>query len=216
MMTMNKKEEVIAYLNELFPNAGCELNYSNDYELLIAIILSAQCTDKRVNMVTKEMFSKYHTIYDIYNTPLEEIESDIKSVGLYKNKSKAIKEAIKIIVEQYNGIVPHDKKTLISLPGVGNKTANVFRAEYLKEPEIAVDTHVSRVAKRLGFAAQKDQVETIERKLRKAFDKSEYIKVHHLFIHFGRYFCKAINPNCKECVLKDICRFYNIKNRGKR
>ena len=97
MMTMNKKEEVIAYLNELFPNAGCELNYSNDYELLIAIILSAQCTDKRVNMVTKEMFSKYHTIYDIYNAPLEEIESDIKSVGLYKNKSKAIKEAIKII-----------------------------------------------------------------------------------------------------------------------
>ena len=203
---MNKKEEVIAYLNELFPNAGCELNYSNDYELLIAIILSAQCTDKRVNMVTKEMFSKYHTIYDIYNTPLEEIESDIKSVGLYKNKSKAIKEAIKIIVEQYNGIVPHDKKTLISLPGVGNKTANVFRAEYLKEPEIAVDTHVSRVAKRLGFAAQKDQVETIERKLRKAFDKSEYIKVHHLFIHFGRYFCKAINPLCDECKLKGKCR----------
>ena len=215
MMTMNKKE-VITYLNELFPNAGCELNYSNDYELLIAIILSAQCTDKRVNIVTKEMFNKYHTIYDIYNASLDEIENDIKSVGLYKNKSKAIKEAIKIIVEQYNGVVPHDKKTLISLPGVGNKTANVFRAEYLKEPELAVDTHVSRVAKRLGFVAQKDQVETIERKLRKAFDKSEYIKVHHLFIHFGRYFCKAINPNCKECALKDICRFYNIKNRRKR
>ena len=213
---MNKKEEVITYLNKLFPNAGCELNYSNDYELLIAIILSAQCTDKRVNIVTKEMFNKYHTIYDIYNASLEEIENDIKSVGLYKNKSKAIKEAIKIIVEQYDGQVPHNKKDLIALPGVGNKTANVFRAEYLKEPEIAVDTHVSRVAKRLGLAKENDSPEIIERKLRKFFDKSEYIKAHHLFVHFGRYFCKAINPNCNECVLKNICRFYNIKNRGKR
>ena len=212
MMTMTKNKEIIDYLGELFPNAGCELMYHNDYELLIAIILSAQCTDKRVNIVTEKMFSKYHTIYDVYHASLEEIEEDIKSVGLYKNKSKSIKEAIKIIVEQYDGKVPHDKQDLISLPGVGNKTANVFRAEYLKEPEIAVDTHVSRVSKRLGFAKNNDSVETIEKKLRKAFDKSEYIKVHHLFIHFGRYFCKAINPNCSECKLKGFCRFYNHKN----
>ena len=204
-------ERIFNYLESLFPEAHCELEYTKDYELLIAIILSAQCTDKRVNMVTREMFKKYTSLELINNASLKDIENEIKSLGLFKNKAKSIKETVRIIIEEYNGVIPRDKNLLIKLPGVGNKTANVFRAEWFKEPEIAVDTHVARVSKRLGFALPKDDVSAVERKLRKQLKKEQYIKAHHLLIHFGRYFCKAVNPNCEECQLKDICKLYNSK-----
>ncbi|MCH5171316.1 MAG: endonuclease III [Erysipelotrichales bacterium] len=208
---MNNTERIFAYLEELFPDAHCELEYTKDYELLIAIILSAQCTDKRVNMVTREMFKKYTTLESINVASLNDIENEIKSLGLFKNKAKSIKETVKILIEEYDGEIPEDKSLLIKLPGVGNKTANVFRAEWLKEPEIAVDTHVARVSKRLGFANEKDDVGVVEKKLRKQLKREQYIKAHHLLIHFGRYFCKAVNPNCTECQLKDICKLYNSK-----
>lgn len=208
---MNNTERIFAYLEELFPDAHCELEYTKDYELLIAIILSAQCTDKRVNMVTREMFKKYTTLESINAASLNDIENEIKSLGLFKNKAKSIKETVKILIEEYDGKIPEDKSLLIKLPGVGNKTANVFRAEWLKEPEIAVDTHVARVSKRLGFANEKDDVGVVEKKLRKQLKREQYIKAHHLLIHFGRYFCKAVNPNCTECQLKDICKLYNSK-----
>lgn len=214
--TMMKNERVFSYLRELFPDAHCELEYKKDYELLIAIILSAQCTDKRVNMVTREMFSKYHSLEDLDKLTLTSIENEIKSLGLYKNKARSIKETIHLLLTKYEGHVPHEKKELTALPGVGIKTANVFRAEWCKEPEIAVDTHVSRVAKRLGYANEDDSVEIVEAKLRKKIERKDYIEAHHLFIHFGRYFCKAINPRCEECELKDICKLYNLKTRGDR
>ncbi len=208
---MNKVEFIFDYLEELFPDAHCELEYHKDYELLIAIILSAQCTDKRVNMITRELFKKYSTLEAINAASLKDIENDIKSLGLYKNKAKNIKETVAILLQEYNGKIPREKDLLTKLPGVGNKTANVFRAEWYKEAEIAVDTHVARVAKRLGLAKESDDVNQVEKKLRKLLRKSQYIKAHHLLIHFGRYFCKAINPNCAECKLKDICNLYNSK-----
>ena len=198
-------------MESLFPNAHCELEYTKDYELLIAIILSAQCTDKRVNIVTRELFKKYTTLESINTASLKDIENEIKSLGLFKNKAKSIKETVRIIIEDYDGIIPRDKKLLTNLPGVGNKTANVFRAEWFKEPEIAVDTHVARVSKRLGLADENDDVSIVEKKLRKKLKQEQYIKAHHLLIHFGRYFCKAVNPNCKECQLKDMCKLYNSK-----
>lgn len=213
---MINTERIFTYLESLFPNAHCELEYTKDYELLIAIILSAQCTDKRVNMVTREMFKKYTTLESLDAASLKDIENEIKSLGLFKNKAKSVKETVRILLEKYDGVIPKEKELLTKLPGVGNKTANVFRAEWYKEPEIAVDTHVARVSKRLGFASEKDDVSAVERKLRKQLQKEQYIKAHHLLIHFGRYFCKAINPNCEECQLKDICKLYNSKLTSKR
>lgn len=215
-MMMNNIEQILEYLDSLFPNAHCELEYQKDYELLIAIILSAQCTDKRVNMVTKEMFSKYHSLEDLENASIFEIENDIKSLGLFKNKAKSIKETVHVLITDYHKKVPKEKSQLIKLPGVGNKTANVFRAEWYKEPEIAVDTHVARVSKRLGLASEKDDVLAVEKKLRKLLKQEQYIKAHHLFIHFGRYFCKAMNPNCQECKLQEKCKLYNSKLTSKR
>lgn len=208
---MMKNDIIFEYLNRLFPNAHCELEYKKDYELLIAIILSAQCTDKRVNMVTSKMFSKYQTLAELNELPLSVLEKEIHSLGLYKNKAINIKKTVQILIEKYNGTVPKEKKDLLTLPGVGVKTANVFRAEWYKEPEIAVDTHVSRVAKRLNYASELDDVNVIESKLRQALKKGDYIKAHHLFIHFGRYFCKAINPECEKCELKKYCRLHNDK-----
>lgn len=204
-------DTILAYLSELFPNAQCELEYTKDYELLIAIILSAQCTDKRVNIVTKRLFADYPSLESLNEASLKDIEEHIKELGLYKNKAKSIKNTTKILIENYDGVVPKDKKLLIQLPGVGNKTANVFRAEWYHEPEIAVDTHVARVAKRLGLANEKDDVTVVEKKLRKYLNEDYYIKAHHQLIHFGRYFCKAISPHCKDCKLKHICKSYNSK-----
>lgn len=209
-MTMTNKEKVSVifnFLDDLYPNVGCELNYKKDYELVIEVMLSAQTTDKSVNNVTKVLFNKYQSLDELNNASLEDIENIIKTIGLYKNKAKNLKEIVKGLIERFNYQVPQNKEDLMSLPGVGNKTAGVILAELFQIPELPVDTHVSRVSKRLGLAKKDDEPIEIERKLKKIIDKKRWIKSHHQFIHFGRYFCLARNPKCESCKLKDICNY---------
>lgn len=210
-MKSNNKERILSFFDELFPNASCELVYHKDYELLIAVMLSAQTTDASVNKVTPILFSKFPTLEDIANASIEELEECIKTIGMYRQKAKHLKSIAFDLVNKYGGKVPSSKEELTSLSGVGNKTANVVRAELFNIPEIAVDTHVHRVSRRLYLASINDDVNAVEKKLRKILPKDCYIKTHHQMIHFGRYFCKAINPNCKECRLQDICRHYKTK-----
>ena len=194
------------YLDELYPNPKCELNYNTDYELLISIVLSAQTTDKRVNMVTSVLFSKYNSLEALKGANLSDLEDIIRSIGSFRKKSIYIKEIANILVNDYNSKVPNDHNLLIKLPGVGRKTANVFLAEYYNYPYIGVDTHVERVSKRLGLCNKKDNVLTIEKKLEKIFDKKDWAKRHLQLVLFGRYHCRAINPNCETCKLRDICK----------
>ena len=205
---MTRKEKCIIiekYLDEILPNPGCELTYNSDYGFLIAVMLSAQCTDKKVNLVTKPFFEKYQSLEEIDALSIKEIENNIKSLGLYKNKAKNLKGIAHELLTRFNGKVPQDKNELMSLPGVGNKTANVVRVELFKIPEFPVDTHVERLAKRFKLADKSDDVLTVENKLKKDFKKENWIKLHHQFIHFGRYYCKAISPKCDRCKLAGIC-----------
>lgn len=205
-MTKNEKySRIDTYLAELFPDAHCELEYQKDYELVIAVMLSAQTTDKSVNKVTKILFGKYPTLSDLHNASLVDIENCIKSLGLYKNKAKNIVGIVDTLINKFNSVVPSDKNELMTLPGIGNKSAGVIRAEVFKIPDLPVDTHVSRVSIRLGLAKEKDDPLTIETKLKKIIPESNWILSHHRFIYFGRYFCLARNPKCHECKLKDIC-----------
>ena len=200
--------EVLKYLDELYSHAHCELTYHKDYELLIAIVLSAQTTDKRVNMVTPILFSKYKTINKLAQAELKDIENIIRPIGTFKKKSIFIKEIANIILKDHNGIVPNDRNYLKTLPGVGNKTINVFLAEYYKIPAIAVDTHVERVSKRLRLCKQSATVLEVEKTLMKKIPKEKWIKTHHQFIFFGRYKCKAIKPICNSCKLQTKCKYY--------
>ena len=199
------KNSIDLYLDELFPNPKCELNYNNDYELLIAIVLSAQSTDKRVNTVTPIIFNKYNGLKALKKARLEDLESIIRPVGSFRKKASYIKNIATILEESYNGVVPTDRDLLVKLPGVGRKTANVFLSEFYNMPYIAVDTHVERVSKRLKLASKNDDVLKIERKLEKYFEKDTWAKRHLQLVLFGRYFCKAIKPMCNTCKLKDIC-----------
>lgn len=206
---------VLDYLDELYPNAICELNYSKDYELLLAIVMSAQTTDKRVNMVTKELFSKYDTLEKLSNANLEDIEKIIKPIGTFKKKSIFIKEiAIKLLEDNYT-TVPNNRSYLESLPGVGRKTVNVFLSVIYNEPLIAVDTHVDRVSKRLGLAKDKDDVRKVENKLMKKIPKDKWSKSHHQMVFFGRYKCKSMKPECDDCKLKEMCKYYKKVNTNK-
>lgn len=200
-----KKSSIDLYLDELFPNPECELNYSNDYELLIAIVLSAQSTDKRVNTVTPIIFSKYNSLKALKKAHLKDLESIIRPVGSFRRKASYIKNIATILDETYNGVVPKDREVLTTLPGVGRKTANVFLSEFYNIPCIAVDTHVERVSKRLKIASKNDNVLKIEKKLEKYFEKEDWAKRHLQLVLFGRYFCKAIKPMCSTCKLKEIC-----------
>lgn len=200
------KNDVAQYLDMLIPDPKCELIYHTDYELLMAIVLSAQSTDKRVNMVTKVLFDKYPTLEAIAEADLNDLEVIIKSVGSYHKKSIFIKEIAKILINDYDVIVPRSHDALVTFPGVGRKSANVFLSEYYHDPYIAVDTHVERVCKRLGLANRKDNVLTIEKKLMKCYPKADWGKRHLQLVLFGRYYCKAIKPLCSECKLKDICK----------
>lgn len=200
--------EVLNYLDELYPNAYCELKYTKDYELLIAIVLSAQTTDKRVNKVTPILFKEYPDLKSLSEAPLESLESIIREIGTFKKKSIFIKEIAKSLYENCNGVVPKDRKYLESLPGVGRKTTNVFLAEYYKVPAIAVDTHVERVTKRLKLVHQEASVKEIETTLMKKIPESRWIKTHHQLIFFGRYHCKAQKPDCNNCKLQSICKYY--------
>lgn len=201
------------YLDELFPNPKCELNYSNEYELLINIMLSAQTTDKRVNIVTKELYEKYNSLNSLKEADINDIKRIIHSLGNYNKKSEYIKEIATTLVDKYNGIVPKTREDLESLPGIGRKTVNVFLSELNIEPQIAVDTHVHRVSKRLNLSAKDDNVLQTETKLKKVFKKEDWNKRHLQLVLFGRYKCKAIKPECDNCKLKDICK--RSENNGK-
>ncbi|MGM0495737.1 MAG: endonuclease III [Bacillota bacterium] len=206
---MTKKQEAkIIYqeISKMYPDAKIELNYQQKHELLIAIMLSAQTTDISVNRVTKNLFSNYKTIEDFAHANISDLESKIKNLGLYHNKAKNLKKLAQMIINEFNNQIPKTQKELQKLPGVGRKTANVFLAEYYKIPRIAVDTHVSRVSIRLGLAKINDSPKVVEEKLMKIYDKDKWIDLHHKFIHFGRYFCKSRNPNCKVCPLLNICK----------
>lgn len=208
---MNKKCTFIKeYLDEILPDARCALNYSKDYELVIAVMLSAQTTDKAVNNVTINLFNKYKTLEDFANASLFDVEEEIKRLGMYKLKAKNIIGICKNILENHGGIVPKEKDLLTALPGVGVKTANVVRAELFNIPEIAVDTHILRISKRLSLALESDGPLEVEQKLRKLFPENLYIKLHHQLIWFGRTVCKAKNPDCNICQLKNFCK--SVKN----
>ena len=196
------------YLDELFPNPRCELNYTKDYELLLATMLSAQTTDKRVNFVTEILFKKYPTIKDLAKANIIDIQNIIRPIGTFHKKSQNLIEIAKRLDEDYNGILPNNREYLESLPGVGRKTANVVLSNIFNIPCIAVDTHVSRVSKRLNLAKDKDEPFQIEKKLNKVFKKEDLCKRHHQLVLFGRYHCLARNPKCENCKLKEICKYY--------
>ena len=205
MMMKNNITSLLNYLDELFPSARCELFYSKDYELVIAVMLSAQTTDKSVNAVTKVLFDKYQSLDELNAAPIEDIEEIIKQIGLHKNKAKNLKGIVKDLIERFDYQVPSDKDLLQTLPGVGNKTAGVIRAEIFNIPDLPVDTHILRISKRLKLAKKDDEPIDVERKLKKIIPEERWIKSHHQLIHFGRYFCMARSPKCSECKIKDMC-----------
>ena len=198
------KDEIVEYLDEIIPNPRCELNYNKDYELLIATMLSAQTTDKRVNSVTDILFKKYPTLEELRDAPLNDIKKIIRPIGTYNKKASNIKSIANDLI--IHGGMSNDRKFLESLSGVGRKTANVVLSNIYHEQFIAVDTHVNRVSKRLGIAKKNDDVLVIEKKLNKYFKGSDLSRLHHQLVLFGRYYCKAINPNCETCKLKNICK----------
>ena len=208
MTTKNKIREISSFLDEVFPNVGCELNYNKDYELVIAVMLSAQTTDVSVNKVTPILFDRYKTLEELANASLFDVEEIIHSIGLYKNKAKNTIAIAKALVDNYGGLVPSDKNELQKLPGVGNKTAGVIRAEIYRIPDLPVDTHILRISKRLGLTNKDDDPLNTEIKLKKLFPEPEWIKLHHQLIHFGRYMCTARSPQCEKCKL---CAFCNKK-----
>lgn len=200
-----KNSEILNSLDTLYPTARCELEYNKDYELLIATILSAQSTDKRVNSVTKILFTKYD-IFSLANANIEDIESIIYPVGTHKRKALYIKKVAKELVEKYNGKVPNDRAFLESLPGVGRKTCNVVLSNLYNVPAIAVDTHVARVSNRLGLTNNLD-VNKIEQDLMKFFPKDKWSRVHHQLVLFGRYICKSVKPECNKCPFITCCKY---------
>jgi len=200
--------EIVSYLDELIPNPKCELEYSKDYELLIATMLSAQTTDKRVNMVTTVLFKKYNNLEKLRNADIKDIIDIIRPIGTFNKKaSNIINIAIKL--KEVNDIIPNDRKFLESLPGVGRKTTNVVLSNLYNEPYIAVDTHVQRVSKRLGITKSDDVLKT-EKRLYKCFKGYNLCRLHHQLVLFGRYYCKAKNPECEICKLKNICKKTSI------
>ncbi|WP_077326628.1 endonuclease III [Virgibacillus siamensis] len=206
MLNKSQVEYCLGIMKEMFPEAQCELRHSNPFELVIAVLLSAQCTDVLVNKVTEPLFKKYKSPEDYLAVPLEELQQDIKSIGLYRNKAKNIRKLCQMLLDEYDGEVPRSRDALMQLAGVGRKTANVVASVAFKEPAIAVDTHVERVAKRLAICRWKDSVLEVEQTLMRKVPKEEWADTHHRMIFFGRYHCKARNPECPECPLLQLCR----------
>lgn len=206
---MNQKDiiDIIEKLKLQYPEAKCSLDFETPFQLLISVILSAQCTDERVNKTTPTIFEKYSTAKDFANIDLLLLEKLIHSCGFYKNKAKNIKATSKIILEKHNGNVPNTMEDLISLPGVGRKTANVMMLEAFDNPQgIAVDTHCKRLANRIGLSYE-NEPEKIEKDLLKIIPKEYYKDVNHILIFHGRNTCTARNPKCKNCSIKDYCNF---------
>lgn len=201
---MKMNDRILSYLQKLFPYPVCELEYNKDYELLIAIMLSAQTTDKRVNIVTKELFKKYDEIDKLASARKEDVIKIVYSLGSYTKKGKAVIEIAKKIKEW--GKLPRNRKMLESLPMVGRKTVSVFLSEYYKIPNIAVDTHVERVAKRLNLVRESASVLEVEKSLKRKLSKEIWCDTHLRMVHFGRYYCTAKNPKCEMCEIKDLCK----------
>ena len=206
MNARSKARFVYDKMGELYPDAGCELNFRNELELLVSIMLSQQATDLSVNRLTTSLFQKYQKIEDYAKATETEMQNDIKTIGLYRNKAKNLIAMSKEVIARYEGIIPKNRELLEELPGIGRKTAGVFLAEWMHEPHFPVDTHVKRVSWRLGFSKEKDDPDKVEAKLEKLYDPSEWITAHHRFLFFGRYHCTARNPRCKECVLIKECK----------
>jgi endonuclease-3 len=206
MIKTSKKniQEIKEILLEKYKDAKTELKYKNDYELLISIILSAQCTDKRVNIITPALFKKYPSTKELAKANLDDVKEIIKSCSFFNNKAKNIIQMAKMVEEKYNGKIPHEHKELIKLAGVGNKTANVFLIEQDNENRMAVDTHVFRVSHRLGLSDAKN-VEGTEKDLIEAF-KTDLATLHQALVLFGRYICTAKNPKCDKCFLTKYCQ----------
>jgi len=200
--------DIIEKVDELYPNPKCELVFNSNYELLVAVILSAQCTDKRVNTVTKELFKEYNTPQKMITLSQVELEQKIRTCGFFHNKAKHILDCSRELLEKYNGEIPSSKSDLKKLAGVGEKTANVVLATAFNVPAIAVDTHVFRVSNRIGIAKGKT-VEQTQRSLEKNLPKEKWSKFHYALVLHGRYVCKAQRPKCEECKLRDVCRFYS-------
>lgn len=206
-MVSNKKAlQMIDVISDMFPDAECELKHDNPFQLTIAVLLSAQTTDNSVNKVTAKLFQKYHTAEDFLQVPQEELENDIRTIGLYRNKAKNIQKLCRSLLDKFNGEIPRTHKELESLAGVGRKTANVVMSVAFDEPSLAVDTHVERVSKRLGICRWKDNVRQVEEKLCKVVPRERWNRTHHQLIFFGRYHCLARSPKCDVCPLFDDCR----------
>ncbi len=206
--------EIISRLNDAYGNIGSGLRFTTPFELLVATILSAQSTDVRVNMVTPALFEKYPTAFEMSTVSEEILAKEINSIGLYRNKSKSIINASKMLVEKYDGNVPADRELLQELPGVGRKTANVVLCNAFHIPAFAVDTHVYRVSQRLGFAKHKN-VEGVEKQLMQVIPPELWCDSHHLFIWHGRKICKAQRPLCNECCVKELCPYFNSGDNSK-
>ena len=213
---MTKIDKIMSYLNELFPEAECALNFNNSYELLVAVILSAQCTDKRVNIVTKDLFPLANSPEKMLALGQERLKEIIHPCGFFNTKSKAIIETSQDLMNRFDGKVPSTLDELTSLKGVGRKTANVVIANAFNGQTIAVDTHVHRVSKRLGLTSENSTPLKCEMNLLSVIPEDKRSKFHHQLILFGRNVCKAINPKCDECQLKNICKFYKYANTNKK
>ena len=205
-MMKNRIKTIEDYLDVLIPEPWCELNFNTDYELLIAIVLSAQTTDKRVNEVTKILFDRYKSLDAVSKANISDIEEILRPLGSFRKKALYVSNIASILLSEYKGIVPTERNLLERLPGVGRKTASVFLCEYYNYPEFAVDTHVYRVSKRLNLVKDSADVVSTEKTLKKVFPKEEWGKRHKQFVLFGRYYCKAIKPDCDNCKLVDICK----------
>ena len=207
---MNKKDavKIVETLKEMYPDAKCSLDFSTPFQMLVSVVLSAQCTDERVNKTTPSIFSKYSTPQDFADMDIELLEELIHPCGFYKTKAKNLKRTAQILVEKYDGIVPNNMEDLMSLPGVGRKSANVIMLEAFDLSQgIAVDTHCKRIANRLGFSSESDPAK-IEQDLLKVIPKEYYKDVNHIFIWHGRNVCTSQKPKCDSCKLQQYCKFY--------
>ena len=205
---MTKNEIVYNYLNWLYPDAHCELNFKNNYQLTISVILSAQTTDLSVNKVTPALFKKYPSFKKLASAKKADVEVLLKQLGLYKIKAERIIEVSRIINDDFNGIVPNDLETLTNIKGIGRKTASVIMIEGHNLSAFPVDTHIHRVSLRLGITKPSDSIYQVEMKLRNFFKDYDFKKLHHQLIAFGRYTCNAKKPKCSTCELKSICKYY--------
>ena len=210
MRKAERAEKIREILEKLYPEVSCSLNYSNPLEMLIATQLSAQCTDARVNIVTKDLFKKYRSAQDFAEADLKELEEDIRSTGFYKNKAKNIKACTRRIIDVFDGEVPDNMEDLLTLPGTGRKTANLVLGDIFKKPAVVVDTHCIRLTNRLGLTKESDPTK-IEFELKKLLPPDYQLKFCHQMVAHGRLICNARKPKCEECALKEVCKFAGSK-----